>query len=267
MNKKKNLLSIGDVSKLTGAGINSLRYYERINILKPAYVSEESGYRYYTSDQLLLVSMIKFCVELDIPLAKMTRFIEDDGALDFRSFIKEGREVAEKKLHAIKRGLHSISQVEHHINIAELYPFGEIYTREIPEMKFHTEFCASLPDDVDQLEILKSLSNLTYWNDDNWVEDDDIIGEYGFLSEHAGGETVYNFFVRVPKNSVSKKIKTIPGGKYLCIQSRQSEIKNAAKIFANHTNMDAFLAIETEILAAKHKVSEPIWELRTICND
>jgi len=37
MGGKKGLLSIGEVSRITGASVRSLRYYEKINILKPAH--------------------------------------------------------------------------------------------------------------------------------------------------------------------------------------------------------------------------------------
>ncbi|MCL2222593.1 MAG: MerR family DNA-binding transcriptional regulator, partial [Oscillospiraceae bacterium] len=51
MSKKSGLLSIGDISKFTGVSIKALRYYERIGILKPAYVDPDSLYRYYNFNQ------------------------------------------------------------------------------------------------------------------------------------------------------------------------------------------------------------------------
>jgi DNA-binding transcriptional MerR regulator len=68
MNQKSDFLSIGEMSKLTGAGIQALRYYERKNILKPAYTDPDSGYRYYSYEQLYFVQKIINCVNLDIPL-------------------------------------------------------------------------------------------------------------------------------------------------------------------------------------------------------
>ena len=46
------LMSIGKVSKLKNVSIKSLRYYDQIGILKPAFVNAETNYRYYTKDQL-----------------------------------------------------------------------------------------------------------------------------------------------------------------------------------------------------------------------
>ena len=47
-----DLLSIGDMAKITGMSIQALRYYDRKGILKPAHVNEKTGYRYYTGDGL-----------------------------------------------------------------------------------------------------------------------------------------------------------------------------------------------------------------------
>ena len=46
---KNELLSIGEAAKLKQVSVKSLRYYETIGILKPAYVDPSSGYRYYLS--------------------------------------------------------------------------------------------------------------------------------------------------------------------------------------------------------------------------
>ena len=43
---KKRLFSIGKLSKLTGVHIQSLRYYESLGLLRPAFVDPDSGYRY-----------------------------------------------------------------------------------------------------------------------------------------------------------------------------------------------------------------------------
>ncbi|AOY78389.1 Multidrug-efflux transporter 1 regulator [Clostridium formicaceticum] len=43
---------IGLFSKINKVTIKTLRYYDEIGLLKPAFVDEENGYRYYTSEQL-----------------------------------------------------------------------------------------------------------------------------------------------------------------------------------------------------------------------
>lgn len=57
--KKDNLLSIGALSKQTGVHIKSLRYYDSLGILRPAYVDPSSGYRYYNLQQIPVVGAIQ----------------------------------------------------------------------------------------------------------------------------------------------------------------------------------------------------------------
>ena len=57
--KKENLLSIGALSKQTGVHIKSLRYYDSLGILRPAYVDPSSGYRYYSLQQIPVVDAIQ----------------------------------------------------------------------------------------------------------------------------------------------------------------------------------------------------------------
>ena len=56
------MLTIGEFSKLSRVSAKTLRYYDQIGLLKPGYVSFESGYRYYEASQLrdmLLIRRLK----------------------------------------------------------------------------------------------------------------------------------------------------------------------------------------------------------------
>ncbi len=46
------LLRIGEFSKKTGVSIRSLRYYDEIDLLKPAEIDLFTGYRYYREEQV-----------------------------------------------------------------------------------------------------------------------------------------------------------------------------------------------------------------------
>lgn len=41
-------LTISELAKTNSVSIKALRYYEKIGILKPAYINPHNGYRYYT---------------------------------------------------------------------------------------------------------------------------------------------------------------------------------------------------------------------------
>lgn len=46
------MLRIGEFSKLSKTTVKTLRYYDKVGLLKPAFVDSFTGYRYYTNAQL-----------------------------------------------------------------------------------------------------------------------------------------------------------------------------------------------------------------------
>jgi DNA-binding transcriptional MerR regulator len=79
----KDYLSIGKVAKRKGVSIKSLRYYDEIGILKPAYVNQATNYRYYKEEQLFLIDAITLCIELGIPLKNLPGYRAEDGSGTF----------------------------------------------------------------------------------------------------------------------------------------------------------------------------------------
>lgn len=45
------MFKIGDFSKIARVTVKTLRYYDKIGLLKPSFIDEETGYRYYTEEQ------------------------------------------------------------------------------------------------------------------------------------------------------------------------------------------------------------------------
>ncbi|WP_419959912.1 MerR family transcriptional regulator [Psychrobacillus sp. BM2] len=62
------LFTIGKVSKYCSISIKTLRYYDEIGLLKPALVSEENNYRYYTEVEIQKIPLIKYYKELGFKL-------------------------------------------------------------------------------------------------------------------------------------------------------------------------------------------------------
>lgn len=71
---KQNLFQIGVIAEKANVNIQTLRYYERRNILKPAQV-KDSGYRLYTEDAVKTVSFIKHAQELGFKLNEIKQLL------------------------------------------------------------------------------------------------------------------------------------------------------------------------------------------------
>lgn len=72
------LYSIGEVSKLCNVSKKTLRYYDKIDVISPDYISEETNYRYYSKDTVLFVPVIKYYKQMGFKLEEMKMLLDDD---------------------------------------------------------------------------------------------------------------------------------------------------------------------------------------------
>ncbi len=70
MRKTERTMSIGALSKESGVGIETIRYYERIGLLTPQE-RKASGYRVFNSDSFKTLRFLKHAQELGFSLAEI----------------------------------------------------------------------------------------------------------------------------------------------------------------------------------------------------
>ena len=113
---KTKLLSIGTLSKFTGVHIKSLRYYDEIGILPPAYVDPNTGYRYYSFSQVRVVDAIQLCVELDIPLKQFPEFTGSQyQQIYYTRLLAKGTQLAREKICSIQERLDFLQAMEQEV--------------------------------------------------------------------------------------------------------------------------------------------------------
>jgi DNA-binding transcriptional MerR regulator len=62
---------IGDFSLATHLSIKTLRYYHQIGLLEPAEIDPDTGYRYYSDDQLRAAQIIRRLRSLQMPVSEV----------------------------------------------------------------------------------------------------------------------------------------------------------------------------------------------------
>ena len=257
MSNKANLLSIGDLSKYSGASIRSLRYYEQMKILTPAYVNSDTGYRYYSVDQLQHVGVIMFCIELGITLKELARLADADDAINVRTIVEQGKALAEEKLKALNNGLRFFETIERQMDLFELYPKGQVYPKKIEEKTFYVRPCDKA--NLNQLDLIKAFMEMPLADSGfDWLM------EYGVLYEHSPTGVEHFVFAEIPKSMEVKNTKKIPAGIYFCSLNDSGQIDRASEVFNEQlSGKDSFLAIEMEIMADKYEMGKPFFsELR-----
>ena len=99
------MITIQGFAKLCGCSTQTLRYYDRIGLLKPAKVDEWTGYRYYEEEQSLLFLRIKALQQADFSIEEIKMLLLGDDGLLMSAFDQKIRELQLKlkRVREIKR--------------------------------------------------------------------------------------------------------------------------------------------------------------------
>ena len=75
------MIKIGRFSKLSLVSVRMLRHFDKLDLLKPTYVDEESGYRYYDESQLIKVSNIILLQKMGFSLSDIKIILDKNLSL------------------------------------------------------------------------------------------------------------------------------------------------------------------------------------------
>ena len=107
------MLSIGEFSKICGVSTKTLRYYDEIGLINPDEINAESGYRYYSIEQLkrmLYINRLKsyhFSLE---EIKTMLALEEDQSEEMLCSALNQKRNEIQEKLKAFEYVVNQLSQ-------------------------------------------------------------------------------------------------------------------------------------------------------------
>ncbi len=77
-----NLFQVGEVTKILGVTRKTLLVYEEMGLLTPAVKDEESGYRYYSADNLTQIRFIRSLQALGLSLKEVFDYCYDMENID-----------------------------------------------------------------------------------------------------------------------------------------------------------------------------------------
>ena len=89
MEKKENLLTIGQFAALHGINKKTLMWYDEIGLFRPAVIHPENGYRYYNYYQSPILETILLLRELDVPISEIQKFMKNRSAENLKSLLEE----------------------------------------------------------------------------------------------------------------------------------------------------------------------------------
>lgn len=104
-------MQINEFAKLTGVSVRTLHYYDEIDLLKPAFVDAQNGYRFYDENSLVSMQEILFYRELDFPL-KSIRNIMSSPDYDKEKALSEQRKLLSLKKERLERIINALDDAK-----------------------------------------------------------------------------------------------------------------------------------------------------------
>jgi len=104
-------LQIKEFAELTGVSVRTLHYYDEIGLLKPCYVDEQNGYRFYNETSLERMQEILFYRELDFPLKSIAEILASPN-YDKQKALAEQKRLLTMKKDRLTRLIAALEQAE-----------------------------------------------------------------------------------------------------------------------------------------------------------
>ncbi len=214
----KNYYSIGEMSKINNVSIQTLRYYDRIGLLKPSYINAENKYRYYTYEEIMMLDAIQYLKTLGMSLTEIQQKLENRN-------ISNSLKMHEKQHAEIKKKITELQLLEKKVykSIINLRECQKISKDTPPQIKyFPARYMLTINKETkteEEYEVnIRELGNDLL---DRYVYSIDYFG--ALLSEDNLFEKRYDNFVSIgvildekPKE-LKKNITILPDGNYACM--------------------------------------------------
>lgn len=210
-----NLFTISEFAKLRNININSLRYYEKIGVLKPFHVDEQTGYRYYSSDQLPILDVILLCLDFGMPLKELKTYIDPDLRIQNHELFEAGLQITKERVLHAQTELNKIHYTLQFLQANQQYSEQTgFYERKIPERKI---VVAAYTGALSDVRCIETAAAALY----EYAQGKQLTPVFpaGMLVKAECGQIAAKLFFEImAKDSDDLAVKSIPAGTFLCHQ-------------------------------------------------
>lgn len=221
----KEFYTVGEVSKIFNVSTDTLRYYDKLNLVKP-WKTGENGYRYYSKAQFEMISTIILLRSVGTPIQKLFSVLNYEDASGIEAELLRRMEEIDIKINELQSLKAKASLLCN--NIKDTCYDEEIIVRKLPKFwLLSKEFGAE--DELDIDEILRT-NNLIKRD---WVSFANIISTIDQERLKAGdyhSYKKYGYLSENPCDTDSKYLEVIESRLCVCCNAKVSRI--------DHTDID-----------------------------
>lgn len=134
------MLKIGDFSRLTQVSIKTLRYYDKLGLLKPAWINRYNGYRFYQITQIPQLNRILVMKELGFSLEQIQGFLQEDlPVAELRGMLKMKKAELEQHIQQEQERLQFINNRLRQLNEADEQQNYDILLQDLTDLRKETK--------------------------------------------------------------------------------------------------------------------------------
>lgn len=211
----KDKFLIGELSKIFNISTDTLRYYDKIELIKPEY-DEKNDYRYYSIRDFFKLSRVLFFKNLDISLSEIKKYMCNKNTSNLINLLKRKEEEIDIKINRLtnlKKNIQNKLELLENVN-SEL---DQVIVKKIPQRVGAFFDINNLESDYEIKQTLKM--NEKYLKISSWLFEGQI---YTSLSKEHMDEGILNkfrYFIEIiPINSeLYEPLKIFPENDYACM--------------------------------------------------
>lgn len=160
-------ITIKKLAKASGVSVRTLRYYDQIDLLKPAYYGD-NHYRYYKQEQALRLQQILFYRELGLALSDIKALLSRDS-FDTLQTLRAHRKKLNQDLNHTKALIKTLEKTISHLEDNQMLKLEEIFegfTRE--QQAYYDDYLMKHGVSAEALQ--QSKDNVKHWTKQQWLE-------------------------------------------------------------------------------------------------
>lgn len=227
-NMEDNLFTIGEMSKLLGISVQTLRYYDKIGLVEPTYINAETGYRYYSYIQLSFIDRIRYLQNFGMSLSEINTAFQSGNVQDLIPYLED---LLNAKMQELKKLQEHINSLHWYIDFIR-YPRQQQYLGLPYKRTFETRYILAasyLPGEIPirdsncpstaSLELRRILGSPTFRHTAFLRKNGNLLLFQNMM--HQKWEP-YKYFVYLNGHPgfEHKNVICLPAGDYLCFQGK-----------------------------------------------
>ncbi|EKY26371.1 MerR family transcriptional regulator [Clostridium celatum] len=207
--------SVGEISKLTNVPIQTLRYYDKMGLLKPDYINKQNNYRYYSINQFIKIDLLKQCKLIGLSLKEIEELLKSEITADSMiELIDQQRKVLDEKIKELESVKSYINFLEDRIKETKEVEENKIFIKYNDKRIVKKYNCIIRNQRDVELNLRKVLLEA---EKENWILNSEIVFETSLDILKSEDKVVYTAIMLYKHENSTKGIDNVvlPKGKYL----------------------------------------------------